>query len=62
MRRRRMNSSSFGALTATTETNIAPADNSEAPENDGSEEEAADGTAGADGILHATADGGDGLS
>ena len=57
-----MTSSSFGAITVTTETDTAPADDVEAPANDVSEEEAADGTAGADGILHATADGGDGLS
>ena len=59
-----MTSSSFGALTATTETNTALADNIEALANNGSEEEAADGTAGADGLLHSlvTADGGGGLS
>ena len=41
-----MTSSSFRALTATTETDTAPADDTEAPANDGSEEEAADGIAG----------------
>ena len=57
-----MTCSSFGTLTATTKTDTAPADDTEAPVNDGSKEEAADGTAGANGILHATADGGGGLS
>ena len=59
-----MTSSSFGALLNchNQDEHRAPADNSEAPENDGSEEEAADGTAGANGLLHATADGGGGLS
>ena len=57
-----MASSSFGALTATTDMDTAPAGDTEATVNDGSEEEAADGTAGADVILHATADGGGGLS
>ena len=56
-----MTCSSFGTLTATTKTDTAPADGIEAPTNDDSEEEAADGTAGADGLLRATADGGGGL-
>ena len=57
-----MTSSSFGALNATTETDTAPADDIEAPANDGSEEEAADGTTGANGLLHATVNRGGGLS
>ena len=59
-----MSSLSFGALTATTETDTALANDIEAPANDGSEEEAADGTAGGDGLFGAlaTADGGGGSS
>ena len=56
-----MTSSSFGALTATTEADTALTDDIEAPANDGSEEETADRTARADGLLHAIAGGG-GLS
>ena len=45
-------SSSFDAETIVTATNMAPAAAAEAPVKDGSEEEAADGTAGGNGLFH----------
>ena len=44
-------SSSFDDLTTTTATNTAPAENTEAQAKDVSQEEAADGTAGVDGLF-----------
>ena len=44
-------SSSFDAVIILTATDAVPADDVEAPTKDGSEEEAADGTARADGLL-----------
>ena len=44
-------SSSFDAVTVTTATNAAPADNDEAPAKNGSEKEAVDKTVGATGSL-----------
>ena len=44
-------SSSFDAVTVTTATNTAPADDREAPAKDGSEEEAVDETAGGNGLF-----------
>ena len=54
----------FNDLTTTTATNAAPADNTEAPAKDGTQEEAAGGTTGADVLFNAlaTADGGGGSS
>ena len=44
-------SSSFDAVTLTTATNTAPADDCEAPAKYGSEEEAVDETAGGNGLF-----------
>ena len=44
-------SSSFDAVTVTTATNAAPADDSEAPAKDSSKEEAVDETAGGSGLF-----------
>ena len=56
--------SPFNDLTTTTATNAAPADNTEALAKEGSQEEAANGTAGGNGLFNAlaTADGGGGSS
>ena len=57
MRRRRksssFSSSFFDAATAATATDVAPADNVEAPAKECFEEETVDGTAGADGLFYA---------
>ena len=57
-------SSSFDAVTITTATDAASEDNDEAPTKDSFNEEASDGTAGADGLSNALAmtDGGGGSS
>ena len=57
-------SSSFDAVTTTTATDVAPADNVKAQAKDSLEEEEADGTAGANWLFNAlvTADGEDGSS
>ena len=44
-------SPSFDAVTFTTATNTAPADNGEAPSKDGSEEKAVDETTGGNGLV-----------
>ena len=68
LKRRRMkssfSSSSPDDVTTITATDAAPADNAKAPTKDNSQEEAADGTAGTDGLSDAlaTTDGGGGSS